>query len=64
MSKVTTSPILPLRAGNVVAFRFNADGTLSKTADMAVTNPGTVSSIERTHSVETKELPTGTVNTL
>jgi len=59
MNKVTTSPILPLRAGNVAVFRFNANGTLSKTADKAVTNPGTVSSIERTHSVETKELPDG-----
>jgi len=43
----------------VIAFAFNADGTLSKTAEKAVTNPGTVASIERTNSIEEKELPDG-----
>lgn len=60
MSKVTTSPILPLRAGNVIAFQFDADGTLDKkTAEKAMTNNGTVQSIGRTNSTETKEYPDG-----
>ena len=59
MGNVKISPNLPLRAGTMIAFNFDADGTLSKTVDKAVTNPGTVASIERTHSVETKELPDG-----
>ncbi len=60
MSKVTTSPILPLKAGNAIAFAFNDDGTLDrKSADKAVTNPGTVESIGRTNTTETKEYPDG-----
>lgn len=60
MSNVTTSPILPLRAGNAIAFKFNDDGTLNKTsADTAMTNNGTVESIGRTNSTETKEYPDG-----
>lgn len=60
MSKVTTSPVLPLKAGNVIAFAFNVDGTLDrKSADKAVTNPGTVESIGRTNTTETKEYPDG-----
>lgn len=60
MSKVLMSPILPLKAGRVIAFRFGDDGTLDrKSADKVVTNPGTVESISRTNSVETKEYPDG-----
>ena len=60
MSKVTMSPILPLKAGNAIVFAFNDDGTLDrKSADKAVTNPGTVESIGRTNTTETKEYPDG-----
>jgi len=60
MSNVLCNPILPLKAGNAIVFKFDKDGTLDRSsAEKAVTNIGTVESIERTSTVETKEYPDG-----
>jgi len=53
------NPILPLKAGKIILFKFNSNGTLTKTAANVAMNNGTVASIERGRSIETKELPDG-----
>lgn len=50
---------MPLWAGKIILFKFNPDGTLTKTTANAAMNNGTVASIERGRSIETKELPDG-----
>jgi len=51
--------LVPLKSGKIVLFKFNADGTLTKTAANASLNNGTVTSIGRGRNFNTKELPDG-----
>jgi len=51
--------LIPLKAGKIVFFKFNPDGTLLKTSANASLNNGTVASIARGRTFNTKELPDG-----
>jgi hypothetical protein len=57
--KLQFPELLPLKAGKIILFKFNADGTLTKTAANASLNNGTVASIGRGRTFNTKELPDG-----
>lgn len=59
MPKIQLPSLLPLKAGKIVLFKFNPDGTLEKTEANASLNNGTVASIGRGRTINTKELPDG-----
>lgn len=59
VDKIQLPSLLPLKAGKIILFKFNADGTLTKNTANASLNNGTVSSISRGRTINTKELPDG-----